>query len=243
MKLRTDAASTANTTSKKNREIKYIVIHYTAGVTSKPGSAYNTAKYFGKDTTKASADYIVDDEYVCQFNMDIKNRYTWHCGGSKYKTKGGSLYGVCTNANSIGIEICSSNSTKKVTNANDANWYYTDEVIANTVELVQQLMKDYNIDADHVIRHYDVTGKPCPGIIGWNADTGDGSKWLKFKTDILGQDLFGTHYPDCEHVDEIDKLKEEVAYWKAKYEASQSEINKIKDVISGIKNVIDTLEV
>lgn len=238
MKLRTDAASTANTTVKKNREIKYIVIHYTAGVTSKTGSAYNTAKYFGKDTTKASADYIVDDEYVCQYNTDIKNRYTWHCGGSKYKTKGGSLYGVCTNANSIGIEICSSNSTKKVTNPNDVNWYYTDEVIVNTVELVKQLMKEYNIDADHVIRHYDVTGKACPGIIGWNLDTCDESKWLKFKTDILG-----TEEVKCEHIDEIEQLKQEVAYWKAKYEASQSEINKIKDVISGIKNVIDTLEV
>ena len=111
---------------------------------------------------------------------DIKNRYCWHCGGSKYKTKGGSLYKVCTSANSIGIEMCSTNSAKKVTNPNDTNWYFTDAVIANCVELTKKLMEEYDIKADHIIRHYDVNGKPCPGVIGWNEDTNDISKWQDF---------------------------------------------------------------
>lgn len=45
-------------------------------------------------------------------------------------------------------------------------------------------MQKYNIDADHVIRHYDVNGKPCPGIYGWNAETGNESKWKNFLSRI-----------------------------------------------------------
>lgn len=175
-----ECTNTANTTELKNRKIKYIVIHYTAGITSRPGTAKSNARYFAKETTKASADFIVDDENIVQYNPDIKNRYCWHCGGSKYKTKGGSLYKVCTSANSIGIEMCSTNSAKKVTNPNDANWYFTDAVIDNCVELTKKLMKEYDIKPDHVIRHYDVNGKLCPGIIGWNEDTNDISKWQDF---------------------------------------------------------------
>ena len=175
-----ECSNTANTTELKNRKIKYIVIHYTAGITSRPGTAKSNARYFAKETTKASADFIIDDENIVQYNPDIKNRYCWHCGGSKYKTKGGSLYKVCTSANSIGIEMCSTNSAKKVTNPNDANWYFTDAVIDNCVELTKKLMKEYDIKPDHVIRHYDINGKLCPGIIGWNEDTNDISKWQDF---------------------------------------------------------------
>lgn len=175
--------STLNTTLKADRKIEYIVVHYTAGVTSKSGSAINTANYY-KTTKNVSADYTVDDTTVVQYNPDIKNRYCWHCGGSKYNTKGGSHYGKCTNANSIGIEICSTNSTGKMQNANDRSYSFTPAAVNNAVELVRQLMKWYSIPAENVIRHYDVTGKPCPGIIGWNADSGSEDAWNDFKRRI-----------------------------------------------------------
>jgi N-acetylmuramoyl-L-alanine amidase CwlA len=57
----TKKTSTTNTTSLPNRSIKYIVIHYTAGVTSKAGTAASTASYFSNASVKASADFIVDD--------------------------------------------------------------------------------------------------------------------------------------------------------------------------------------
>lgn len=154
--------STVNTTASANRKIEYIVIHYTAGVTSAGKSDENTAAWFASKDAKASADFIVDDNSVTQFNNDIKNRYTWHCGGSKYNTKGGSLYQKCTNKNSIGVEVCSNNKTGKVTTANDANWYFSDATIENLRELVIKLMSDYNIPLANVVRHYDVNGKPCP---------------------------------------------------------------------------------
>lgn len=189
----TKKTSTTNTTASANRSIKYLVMHYTAGTTSKKGSAANTAAWFANPSAKASADFIVDDETIVQFNPDIKNRYCWHVGGSKYSgTKGGSLYGIAKNANCIGIEICSTNSTGRVTTANDRYWSFTDAVLEKAVALAKYLMEKYGIDADHVIRHFDVNGKPCPGIIGWNADSGDESKWRAFKARLTGSNTGST---------------------------------------------------
>lgn len=176
--------STVNTTPKANREIKYIVIHYAAGVTSRAGSAMNTANYY-PTTSNVSADFTVDDTCAVQYNGDIRNRYCWHCGGNKYATKGASLYGKCTNANSIGVEICSTNSTGKMQNANDRSYSFTEAAVNNAIELVKKLMAEYNIPAERVVRHYDVTGKPCPGIIGWNKESGSEAEWEKFKARIF----------------------------------------------------------
>lgn len=177
--------STVHTTAKPNRKIEYIVIHYTAGVTSKPKSAENLAEYYRTTKTEVSSDYTVDDACAVCYNGDIPNRYTWHCGGSKYATKGGSFYGKCTNANSIGIEICSTNSTGKMQDANDKSYSFTDAAVNNAVELVKQIMKWYNIPPENVVRHYDVTGKPCPGVIGWNKESGSEAEWNKFKARIF----------------------------------------------------------
>lgn len=180
----TPKTCSTNTTEAPGRNIQYIVIHYTAGITSKAGSAANTASWFANPAAKSSADFIVDDATVIQFNPDIANRYCWHCGGNKYNNKGGSLFGIAKNINSIGIEICSTNDTGHATNANDEHFSYTEAAVSLALELVKYLMEKYHINADHVIRHYDVNGKPCPGIIGWNADSGDDSKWKAFKNRI-----------------------------------------------------------
>ena len=71
-------------------------------------------------------------------------------------------------------------------NANDKSYSFTPAAVSNAVELVRQLMKWYNIPAENVIRHYDVTGKPCPGIIGWNKESGSEAEWEKFKAQLTG---------------------------------------------------------
>ena len=182
----TKQTSYNNTTTYYNRPLEYIVVHYTAGTTSRTGSAYNTAVMFSNPSIYASADFIVDDTTAVQFNPDIRNVYCWHCGDNKNYNKGASFYGKCQNYNSIGIEVCSSNKTGQMTSANDNNYYFTDAVVNKTVELVKYLMQTYNIPASRVIRHYDVTGKYCPGIKGWNEDSGDASKWKAFKAKISG---------------------------------------------------------
>ena len=176
-----------NISSTPNRTIKYIVVHYTAGTTSRAGSARNTALFFSNYGVNASADFIVDDSTIVQFNPDLKNYSCWHCGDSKNYNKGGSFYGKCTNFNSIGIEVCSTNNTGTMTQANDTHYSFTDAVVNKTVELVKYLMKTYNIPASNVIRHYDVTGKWCPGIRGWNDEANsDSSKWKAFKARLGG---------------------------------------------------------
>lgn len=180
---------TANTTASKGRKILYLAVHYTAGVSCKKGSASGCASWFANPNAGGSADYIVDEETFVQYNPDPKNRYCHAVGGGKYKTQGGRLYGVAKNANCISLEICSGNKAGKITVPNDPNYYFTDKVLEKAREAVQYLMQLYGIDADHVIRHYDVNGKPCPGVIGWNKDSGDESKWLAFHAAIGGKPI------------------------------------------------------
>ncbi len=163
---------------------KYLVIHYTAGVTSRKGAARDTAAWFANPNAGGTADYIVDDEEIVQYNPDPAVNSCWAVGGGLYGNKGGSLYKKATNLNCISIEICSSNKTGRVTNANDGNWYFTDAAIANAVKLAKYLMSKFNIPIDRVIRHYDVNGKPCPGIIGWNEDSGSVKAWEAFKAKL-----------------------------------------------------------
>lgn len=173
-----------NMTKSPNRTVSYIVEHYTAGTTSKNGSARGNADWFNNVSAQASADFIVDDNEIVQFNGDILNQYCWAVGGNKYSTSGGSLYGQAKNANCISIEICSNNKTGKMTYANDPNYYFTDASINNAITLTKYLMTKYSIPTSHVIRHYDVNGKQCPGIVGWNKETGSETEWERFKTKI-----------------------------------------------------------
>ena len=173
-------------TEKRTKPIEYIVVHYTAGTTSRKASAKNTAEFFRTTNTQVSSDFIVDDFEIVQYNPDIFNVITWHCGGKSYGNKGGKYYGKCTNQNSIGIEICCNNSTNKMQNANDKSYSFSDAALNNTEQLIKYLMQKYNIPAEKIIRHYDVNGKPCPGIIGWNLENGNNENaWIAFKNRFL----------------------------------------------------------
>ena len=199
-----EKTSAHNTTAKAGRSIDYLVVHYTAGTTSKAGTAANVAAYFASTDNQASADFIVDDGTVVQYNPDLTNRYCWHCGGGRQSTKGGGLYGACKNANSIGVELCSTNSSGKVTAANDSRWSFSQAVLERGRQLLRELMERYGIDAEHVIRHYDVTGKLCPGIVGWNADSGDESLWTAFHGGLAGEVQATAEKESTEEDEEMD---------------------------------------
>ena len=153
-----------------NREIKYLAIHFTAGSSSKAGSAKSVKHVF--EQRKASADFCVDDRDMVQFNPDLHNYYCWAVGDKKaIGSNGGQLYGIATNRNTISIEICSTcipATSTAVSHSNHDGWSFTDAAINNAVKLSKILMKKFNIDKDHVVRHYDISGKLCPGILGWN---------------------------------------------------------------------------
>jgi N-acetyl-anhydromuramyl-L-alanine amidase AmpD len=176
------------------RSVKYIAIHYTAGGSSAPGRAIGMKNSWEK-TRRASADFGVDDRDMVQFNPDILNYKCWSVGDKKNPYSGGGrLYGIATNGNTISIEVCSS--LKPGTSSSKTNhegWYFTDKVLDNAVKLTKILMKKFNVPLDRVVRHYDISGKVCPGIHGWNnaglyntkgekiAGTNNSKKWEEFK--------------------------------------------------------------
>lgn len=181
-----------------NRTIKYLAIHYTAGASSAPGRAKGMKSSWEK-THRASADFGVDDRDICQFNPDLRNYYTWSVGDKKNPYGGGGrLYGIATNRNTISIEICSN--LKKGYDASKVGhegWYYTEEALNNAVKLTKILMKKFNIPVERVIRHYDVSGKSCPAVVGWipfqikdingkpTNRYSDESEWKKFKQRLV----------------------------------------------------------
>ena len=171
-------------TSKRTGSIKYLVIHY-VGAT---GDAKANINYYNQKTSKsASADfYVGHNGDVWQYNPDPKSRYCWAVGGSKQSSSGGSLYKVATNANTIHIEMCVKFSGNGSKYANSPGWYITDATYNSTVELAKYLMNLYGISASNVIRHFDVNGKACPGVVGWNSLSGSETKWKAFKEAISG---------------------------------------------------------
>lgn len=182
----TKQTGTANSTAAPGRKIEWLAVHYTAGVSCKAGSASGCASWFANPSAEGSADYIVDEGGMIQYNPDPRNRYCHAVGGGRYATKGGRLYGVAKNSNTVSLEICCGNSQGKITYPNDPHYFFTDAVLAMAKEAVEVIMSLYNIDAEHVIRHYDCNGKCCPGVIGWNADSGREDLWNAFHASIGG---------------------------------------------------------
>ncbi len=131
---------------------EYVVIHYTAN----PGStAEQNRNYFEnlKDTgeTYASAQFVI--------GLEGEIIQCVPCDEMAYCSN--SLNDRC-----ISIEMCHPDDTG---NFNDATYN-------NCVYLVAQLMNYYHLDMDHLIRHYDVTGKNCPKYFVEHED-----RWEIFK--------------------------------------------------------------
>lgn len=180
-------------TKSANRKPEYLAIHYTAGASSAPGKAIGNYSVFV--SREASADFAVDDRDMVQFNPDIDNYYCWAVGDKKsIYSSGGSLNGKATNKNTISIEVCSTlKSGTSASVANHEGWSFTDKVLDNAAKLAKIIMKKYNIPINRVVRHYDITGKMCPGIIGWNNEIiydtkgnktnqkSNSDKWKEFK--------------------------------------------------------------
>ena len=155
--------------------IKYIVIHY-VGAT---GGAKANCQYYASQYVGASAHYFVGfDGEIWQSVED--GDIAWHCGAKSYK------HAECRNSNSIGIEMCVRNKGSKADTSKD--WYFEDITVAKAIELTKELMAKYNVPADRVIRHYDVTGKICPNPYVYNHTK---HTWEQFKQSISVKDYSG----------------------------------------------------
>lgn len=147
-----------NYTAKRTGAIRYLVVHYTGA----PGTARNNGAYFAsRGDIGASAHYFVDAQDIVQSVPDSGR--AWHCGAAVYK------HPECRNDNSLGVELCCDQDAS-------GRWRFDPATVANAVQLIRTLMDKYSIDAGHVVRHYDVTGKVCPEPF-----VRDAAAWAEFK--------------------------------------------------------------
>ena len=132
-----------------------IVIHYTAN----PGStAQDNRDYFNglqySQETSASSNFVVglDGEI-------IQCVPTWEVAYASNDR----------NYDTVSIEVCHPDESGK----------FTDETYRSLVQLTAWLCVKFDLTADDVIRHYDVTGKNCPKYFVENEEA-----WAAFKENV-----------------------------------------------------------
>ena len=136
-------------------KVNYIVVHYTAN----PGStAKQNRDYFEKlkdsHETKASSHFVIGiDGKVVQCIPLTEISYA-----SNER-----------NVDSISIENCHPSADGK----------FSDKTYKKLVEMCAWLCLRYNLPVDHIIRHYDVTGKNCPKYFVEHP-----KEWAKFRQDV-----------------------------------------------------------
>ena len=174
----------------RTQPVRYIVMHYTA---NNGDTARNNCDYYHRvGGLQASAHYFCDEHGAMQ---SVREGDTaWHCGaeaGRRY------WHPECRNGNSIGIEMCS---RKRA----DGSYYIKPETVANAATLAREIMQRYGIDTDHVLRHYDVTGKRCP--MPW---VDDPAQWVAFK------DMLTPEHPNEEEEEDMVRYNkiEDVPDW------------------------------
>ena len=142
----------------RTQPVRYIVMHYTA---NNGDTARNNCDYYHRvGGLQASAHYFCDEYGAMQSVLECDT--AWHCGARAY------WHPECRNGNSIGIEMCS---RKRA----DGSYYILPETVVNAAALAREIMQRYGIDTDHIVRHYDVTGKRCP--MPW---VDDPAQWAAF---------------------------------------------------------------
>lgn len=158
MRINFKQSHAGNYAAGRSGPVEYIVIHYTS---NQGDTAKNNADYFAREKVGASAHYFCDENEIWQSVKDTDT--AWHCGAKTYR------HPDCRNANSIGVEIC----------MNDKKGNVRQGSIDTAAELVRYLMQRYSVPVDRVIRHYDVTGKYCPGPM-----VDDPALWTAFKQSL-----------------------------------------------------------
>lgn len=145
------------------KDIKFIVIHDTAN-RSVGADADNHYRYLEHANRYGSAHYYVDDNKIIQVIGD--SRSAWSVGDTwarKYRTRTD-----VNNYNSLNLELC----------INSDGSY--EKAFYNLIELTKNLMFKFGIPPDRVVRHFDASGKPCPGSMKDN----NWQKWKEFQLEI-----------------------------------------------------------
>lgn len=141
-------------TGKHLSDIKNIVIHYVGNPNT---SAMDNRNYFNKLTTTVSSHFIVGLE-----GEIIQCLPLWEKSAASNNR----------NFNTISIEVCHPDETGE----------FNVETYKALIKLCSWLCEEFDMKADDLIRHYDVTGKLCPKYYAENPDA-----WKKLKSNVKKQ--------------------------------------------------------
>jgi hypothetical protein len=133
--------------------VKDIAIHYVGN----PGTtAQQNRDFFNQPDTTVSAHFLIglEGEIIQCIPLDEMSSATND-----------------RNGDTISIEVCHPDDTGE----------FTDATYQSLVKLTAWLCDNYHLSRDHVIRHYDVTGKLCPLYFVEHEDA-----WEQFLADVKG---------------------------------------------------------
>lgn len=150
---------------RNHSDIRYLIIHDT-GNTSKTANAMAHYRYLQNASRYGSAHYYLDDKEIIQTIGD--SFVAWAIGDKWGYKNNPRRVKDAYNSNSLSIELCINSDIDK------------DKAYKNLVELTKNLMAKFKIPPERVIRHFDATGKSCPG--SWSKN--NWSQWWQLKEDI-----------------------------------------------------------
>lgn len=159
---------------------EWIVIHYPA----MPGATAEKVISAMQNSSRCVSTHYAVDEFAIVPGVPVKYA-AYHVGGKSTSRNG------CFNGNSIGIDLCDNKFNKRSRRAEDSDWYILPATLRQGAGLVAKLMADFDIQIDHVVRHYDVTGKRCPApLVGSQKSYNYPGKtcdevWQEFKKLVL----------------------------------------------------------
>lgn len=160
-----------NTFGRNTNKPKFIVLHYVGAA----GQAKANADYFYNVDRQSSAHIFIDKNETWRVGYD--DMAMWQVGDGNYSRVGAyNGYvkpGMATNYNTLGIEMCQTVVSGKTV----YDWPIDEAVIEQALLQTKAWMDKYNIPFENVIRHYDVSGKMCPGC--WRHN--NWAKWWEFK--------------------------------------------------------------
>lgn len=170
--------NTVNRPRTKISKVKGVVVHWTANL-NKGADAQANRNYFQNTTRAASAHLNVDDKELiaCLPWKKGEAEVGYHVGAKVYKPGIVNKLGK-PNYSTIGLEIC-------VNSDGDFKKAY-----ANGVAVIAMMLKEHDLGIENLYRHYDITGKSCPGFfvdngyakqfLGTTAD----KAYAEFKADV-----------------------------------------------------------
>ena len=151
---------------------QWIIIHNVG-----PGSAKACYNTFLNNARNVSTHFTCDDKEIIQ--MLELNWKGIHTQGKGYNKNWTTKNCGANNNNSIGIEVGNSGGSIQL----DDN-----KSIEMAIELTRYLMKELNIDIDHVVRHGDTQNKNCPEMIMRL------NKWDYFKSECVKRNKENKEY-------------------------------------------------